>query len=81
MKSQNHVRFHIILVINRLGRGYNFEALRAKILATEGVHSKSRSRPKFERKRELADMGRGTSFYVVPPGHIGKVIFDDDHQH
>lgn len=71
----------LIRVMNRLGRGYSFEALRAKILFTEGVHRKSRSRPKFERRRELTDMGRGTSFYGVPPGHIGKVIFDDDHQH
>jgi hypothetical protein len=56
-------------------------AMRAKILFTEGVHIKSRSRPKFERRRELTDPGRGTSFYGVPPGHIGKVIFNDDHQH
>ena len=27
----------LIRVINRLGRGYSFEALRAKILFTEGV--------------------------------------------
>ena len=38
MKSQNHVRFHIILVMNRLGIGYSFEALRAKILFIEGAH-------------------------------------------
>jgi hypothetical protein len=28
-------RFHIIRVTNRLGRGYSFEALRAKMLFTE----------------------------------------------
>ncbi len=38
--------------MNRLGRGYSFEALRAKILFTEGAHKHKQSRPKFERKRE-----------------------------
>ncbi len=33
-------------------RGYSFEALRAKILFTEGAHKHKLSRPKFERKRE-----------------------------
>lgn len=26
-------------------------------------------------------MGCGTFFYEVPLGHIGKVIFDNEHQH
>lgn len=38
--------------MNRLGRGYSFEALRAKILFTEGSHKHKLSRPKFERRRE-----------------------------
>ena len=38
--------------MNRLGRGYSFEALRAKILFTEGAHKHKLSRPKFERRRE-----------------------------
>lgn len=42
----------LIRVMNRLGRGYSFEALRAKILFTEGSHKHKLSRPKFERKRE-----------------------------
>jgi transposase len=42
----------LIRVMNRLGRGYSFEALRAKILFTEGAHKHKLSRPKFERKRE-----------------------------
>lgn len=33
-----------------MGRGYSFEALRAKILFTEGAHV-VKSRPKFERRR------------------------------
>jgi hypothetical protein len=33
--------------MNRLGRGYSFEALRAKILFTEGVHKIEK--PKFRR--------------------------------
>ena len=31
---------NLIRVMNRLGRGYSFEALRAKILFTEGAHFK-----------------------------------------
>ncbi len=30
----------LIRVMNRLGRGYSFEALRAKVLFTEGLHKK-----------------------------------------
>lgn len=40
----------LIRVMNRLGRGYSFEALRAKILFSEGAHKHKASRPKFERK-------------------------------
>lgn len=39
----------LIRVMNRLGRGYSFEALRAKILFTEGIHRHKQARPKFER--------------------------------
>lgn len=31
---------NLIRVMNRLGRGYSFDALRAKILFTEGLHKK-----------------------------------------
>ncbi|NNM65716.1 MAG: ISL3 family transposase [Burkholderiales bacterium] len=41
----------LIRVMNRLGRGYSFEALRAKILFTEGVHKSVKFRPRFERRR------------------------------
>jgi len=41
---------NLIRVMNRLGRGYSFEALRAKILFAEGAHKRTNSRPKFERK-------------------------------
>lgn len=40
----------LIRVMDRMGRGYSFEALRAKILFTEGAHV-VKSRPKFERRR------------------------------
>ncbi len=36
--------------MNRLGRGYSFEALRAKILFSEGAHKIVKPRPKFERR-------------------------------
>ena len=38
--------------MNRLGRGYSFEALRAKILFSEGAFKKELQRPKFERQAE-----------------------------
>lgn len=38
----------LIRVMDRMGRGYSFEALRAKILFTEGAHRK-RTIPRFER--------------------------------
>lgn len=43
---------NLIRVMNRLGRGYSFEALRAKILFTEGVHKHKLNRPKFEREAQ-----------------------------
>jgi transposase len=43
---------NLIRVMNRLGRGYSFEALRAKILFAEGAHKHKNSRLKFERKEK-----------------------------
>ena len=43
---------NLIRVMNRLGRGYSFEALRAKILFAEGAHKHKNSRPKFERREK-----------------------------
>ncbi|AOU97714.1 hypothetical protein BI364_07370 [Acidihalobacter yilgarnensis] len=40
---------NLIRVMNRLGRGYSFEALRAKILFTEGVHTVKK--PKYPKRR------------------------------
>ncbi|UEO01153.1 transposase [Acidiferrobacter thiooxydans] len=63
----------LMRVMNRLGRGYSFEALRAKILFAEGVHKRKNSRPKFERKEHRAapnmkgfEMGR-----EIPAGARG----------
>lgn len=74
----------LIRVMNRLGRGYSFEALRAKILFTEGVHKHKLSRSKFEQRSEpeLAAaedvMGYGvpddTMGYGLPPRHFGKAV-------
>jgi transposase len=41
---------NLIRVMNRLGRGYSFEALRAKILFAEGAQKRLNAKPKFERK-------------------------------
>ncbi len=49
---------NLIRVMNRLGRGYSFEALRAKILFTEGIHKHKLSWPKFERRREPEPVAR-----------------------
>ncbi|WP_297462512.1 ISL3 family transposase [Ferrovum sp.] len=40
----------LIRVMDRLGRGYSFDALRAKILFAEGARKHKPSRPKFERQ-------------------------------
>lgn len=55
--------------MNRLGRGYSFEALRAKILFTEGAHKKSLAKPKFERRRPAETLTTG---YELPPGHLAR---------
>ncbi|MDP3330614.1 MAG: ISL3 family transposase [Methylococcaceae bacterium] len=47
---------NLIRVTNRLGRGYSFEALRAKILFSEGAHKVIQPRPKFERREESMSM-------------------------
>jgi transposase len=39
----------LIRVMDRLGRGYSFKALRARMLFTEGAHKETFTRPKFER--------------------------------
>jgi len=49
--------------MNRLGRGYSFEALRAKILFSEGAFKTEKKRPKFERKpaNQVAERNIGYS--------------------
>ena len=49
----------LIRVMSRLGRGYSFEALRAKILFTEGAHKVIKPKPKFERRQDLGTIGYG----------------------
>lgn len=41
---------NLIRVMNRLGRGYSFDALRAKILFSEGAFKNEKKRPKFDRR-------------------------------
>jgi transposase len=48
----------LIRVMNRLGRGYSFEALRAKILFSKGSHKIVQNRPKFD--RQLDDYDRNS---------------------
>lgn len=63
----------LIRVMNRLGRGYSFEALRAKILFTEGAHKHTLNRPKFERRRAHGyGISEETLSDELPLGHIGR---------
>ncbi len=55
-------------MMNRLGRGYSFEALRAKVLFTKGIHSHKQKHPRFERKREPEPVAAG---YGLPDDAIG----------
>ena len=45
----------LIRFTNRMGRGYSFEVLRAKILFTRGTHKKILQRPKFRRETPAMD--------------------------
>ena len=56
----------LIHVMNRLGRGYSFEALRAKILFAEGAHKHKPSRPKFERKERRQAEPEPVMMYGLP---------------
>lgn len=53
----------LIRVMDRMGRGYSFEALRAKVLFTEGVHKTKRARPKFERRDDVRFSRRPDAMY------------------
>ena len=56
---------NLIRVMNRLGRGYSFEALRAKILFAHGGHKFAQQRPKFERRREPIALGSDVRFRLA----------------
>ncbi len=55
----------LIRVINRLGRGYSFEALRAKILFTEGF-AKQR-KPKYQRRIDKYELEEYLPIFNMPP--------------
>lgn len=62
-------------LMNRLGQGYSFEALRAKILFAEGAFKRTNNRPKFERRvkpRVVEDMLR----HGVPDDVMGMDLVD-----
>lgn len=77
----------LIRVMDRMGRGYSFEALRAKILFTEGAHKRTLSRPKFERRRgpEPVEMGLGlledAIGYGLPPVLMRKTVMTPNAGH
>ncbi len=45
---------NLIRVMNRLGRGYSFEALRAKILFSKGAYRKAIKKPAFKQQKSFA---------------------------
>ena len=63
---------NLIRVMNRLGRGYSFEALRAKILFAEGAYKRTNSRPRFE-KRDRQAVGRSVPGAEEDTGMLGLV--------
>ncbi len=67
---------NLIRVMNRLGRGYSFEALRAKILFTEGAQKKKR--PNFRRRREASNMRDDISFSKTTS--INRADREDDRE-
>lgn len=58
---------NLIRLMNRIGRGYSFEALRAKVLYTDKLHKIQR--PKFERKQRIPEDAIG---YGVPDDSMGR---------
>ncbi|APZ42571.1 ISL3 family transposase [Acidihalobacter ferrooxydans] len=75
---------NLIRVMNRLGRGYSFEALRAKILFAEGAFKTEKKRPKFQRK-QVAERFIGYSLatslddeYLELPPFLRRSTEDDE---
>ncbi|MCL2876854.1 MAG: ISL3 family transposase [Betaproteobacteria bacterium] len=67
----------LIRVMNRLGRGYSFEALRAKILFAEGVHKHKLLQPEFERKPADKRQGEpvpGNFMYFWTEGSFARIV-------
>jgi transposase len=62
----------LLRIMDRLGRGYSFEALRAKILFAEGAFKKQIIRPKFARRREEPAAGALTVGYMTFGGEAPK---------
>ncbi|MHB8176879.1 MAG: ISL3 family transposase [Vulcanimicrobiaceae bacterium] len=58
---------NLIRMMNRLGRGYSFEALRAKILFTEGLHKSEGGsvRPSFKRLQKRAASAGISAFALM----------------
>lgn len=72
---------NLIRVMNRLGRGYSFEALRAKILFAEGSHKVKR--PNFHRRRpdmvmSEALMARSTRYMLTTTDEDQEINYGAD---
>ena len=60
---------NLIRVTSRIGRGYSFDALRAKILFAEGAYKLAAKKPKFKRRKAEAVYGRCTSLKMITDLH------------
>lgn len=65
---------NLIRVMNRLGRGYSFEALRAKILFTEGVCKikKPKSQRPVQKPQEMEAFSYFSSLSQMEPSTVSE---------
>ncbi|WP_434782447.1 ISL3 family transposase [Ferrovum myxofaciens] len=69
----------LIRVMDRLGRGYSFEALRAKILFAEGAFKKELIKPKFSKRRPEQDLRM--KGYMMEYVSLARALPETSNQH
>lgn len=65
MDFKHNLADSIIRIMKRVGRGYSFEALRAKILFAEGAMKAQNAKPKFERKGQPKPVRELTTIWSI----------------
>jgi len=80
---------NLIRSTNRIGRGYSFEALRAKVLLSEGPENARQMRPQFQRmiSRDLEVKRHDMRLPDQPPQQFGtprstlpKILGDEENR-